>query len=105
MNKSMPSHYQKVKKMYPDFIASIETLGETLQNAGPLDKKTAHFVQLAAAVADKSEGAVHSHTRQLFQMGANAEEIRHAILLLTSTIGFPTVMAGLSWANDILEAK
>jgi len=101
----MPSHYQKIKKMYPDFIESAEALGVTIQNAGPLDNKTAHLVQLAAAVADKSEGAVHSHTRQLLQLGADAEEIRHAIILLTSTIGFPTVMAGLSWANDIIEAK
>jgi len=80
-------------------------LGETIKNAGPLDEKTAHLLQLAAAVADKSEGAVHSHSRQLLQLGASTEEIRHAIILLTSTIGFPTVMAGLSWANDILEAK
>ena len=105
MNTSMPSHYQKVKKMYPEFIDSAEALGETIKQAGPLDNKTAHLVQLAAAVADKSEGAVHSHARQLLQLGASAEEIRHAILLLTSTIGFPTVMAGLCWANDIIEAK
>ena len=34
--------------------------------------------------------------------GASAEEVKHAIILLTSTIGFPTVSAALSWANDIL---
>jgi alkylhydroperoxidase/carboxymuconolactone decarboxylase family protein YurZ len=35
-------------------------------------------------------------------LGANAEEINHAIILLTSTIGFPAVSAALSWADDIL---
>ncbi len=104
-NKSIPSHYLKIKKEFPDFIQDIENLGETCKNAGPLDAKTAHLIQLAAAVATKSEGAAHSHTRQLLQAGANPEEIKHAVILLASTIGFPAVMAGLSWVNDILEAK
>ena len=37
--------------------------------------------------------------------GAKPEEIRHAIVLLTSTIGFPTVSAALSWVDDVLEKK
>ena len=104
-NKKIPSHYLKIKKEYPDFIQDIENLGETCKNSGPLDTKTAHLIQLAAAVATKSEGAAHSHTRQLLQAGASPQEIKHALILLTSTIGFPTVMAGLSWVNDIVEAK
>ncbi|MFP4471260.1 MAG: carboxymuconolactone decarboxylase family protein [Bacteroidota bacterium] len=103
MKKNLPSHYLHVKESHPGFIKAVEELGEAAKNAGPLDKKTAHLLQLAAAVANKNEGAVHSHTRQLLQMEVSAEEIRHAIILLTSTIGFPTVMAGLTWANDIIE--
>lgn len=105
MNKEKPAHYQKVKKAFPEYIAMVEKLGETAGNAGPLDDKTAHLVQLAAAVTNKNEGAVHSHTRQLVALGAQTEEIHHAIILLTSTIGFPTVMAGISWANDILDTE
>ena len=37
--------------------------------------------------------------------GATPEEILHALILLTSTIGFPTVVAGLTWVGDILEGK
>jgi alkylhydroperoxidase/carboxymuconolactone decarboxylase family protein YurZ len=29
------------------------------------------------------------------------DEICHALILLTSTIGFPNVMAALSWAEDV----
>ncbi|HWN37859.1 MAG TPA: carboxymuconolactone decarboxylase family protein, partial [Gammaproteobacteria bacterium] len=32
--------------------------------------------------------------------GATPDEINHAILLLTSTIGFPAVAAALSWVDD-----
>ncbi|MDZ7743669.1 MAG: carboxymuconolactone decarboxylase family protein [Bacteroidota bacterium] len=104
MSKNIPSHYLKVKEKHPDFIEAVEKLGEISKNTGPLDKKTAHLIQLGAAVTNKSEGSVHSHTRQLLKMGAGESEIRHAIILLTNTIGFPSVMAGLTWANDIIDA-
>ncbi len=38
-------------------------------------------------------------------MGTKPEEIYHAIILLTSTIGFPDVAAALSWAKDIIEKE
>jgi len=103
MSDKKPKHYLNVKETYPELIQAVERLGETAKNAGPLDKKTAHLIQLAAAVANRNEGAVHSHTRRLLELGASAEEIRHAIIIPVSTIGFPTVMAGLSWAEDMME--
>jgi alkylhydroperoxidase/carboxymuconolactone decarboxylase family protein YurZ len=36
---------------------------------------------------------------------AKLAEIYHAIVLLTSTIGFPAVSAALSWARDVIEEK
>lgn len=104
MSKKIPSHYLKVKEKHPEFIEAVEKLGEVTKGAGPLDQKTAHLLQLAAGVSVKSEGAVHSHTRQLLQSGADPMEIRHAIIVLSSTIGFPNVMAGLTWANDIIDS-
>ena len=71
---------------------------------GPVSDKVRQLVQLAAAAAIRSEGAVHSHVRRAVEAGANADEIRHVIMLLTSTIGFPTVMAAMTWADDVLEA-
>jgi AhpD family alkylhydroperoxidase len=103
MNKNIPSHYLKVKENHPEYIAAVEALGEASKNAGPLDKKTAHLIQLGAAVTNRSEGSVHSHTRRLLELGATPEEIRHAIILITNTIGFPNAMAGLSWVNDVIE--
>lgn len=105
MKKNLPSHYLKVKEKHPEFMKAVEGLGEAAKAAGPLDKKTAHLLQLAAAVTNKSEGSVHSHTRQLLEMNVPAEEIRHAIILLTNTIGFPNVMAGLTWANDVIDKR
>jgi 4-carboxymuconolactone decarboxylase len=101
-NETLPAHYLSEKKAHQAFIDAVEDLGKVLKNQGPLDDKTANLIQLAAAIAIRSEGAVHSHVRRAIENGASAEEIRHAIVLLTSTIGFPTVSAALSWAGDIL---
>lgn len=100
-----PGRYQDIKKRFKAFHKSLENLGKAAREAGPLDLKTSHLIQLAAASAIKSEGAVHSHTRRALEAGATPDEIRHAIILLTSTIGFPSTSAALSWAEDILEKK
>ncbi|MDT4870579.1 Carboxymuconolactone decarboxylase family protein [compost metagenome] len=80
----------------------METLGAVVRQAGPLDELSLQLIQLAAAAASHSEGAVHSHTRRALEAGASPAHIHHALLALTSTIGFPTVIAALSWAEDVL---
>jgi AhpD family alkylhydroperoxidase len=80
-----------------------EKLGSTVRSIGPLDEKTSHLIQLAAAAASRSEGAVHSHVRRAMNSGASRDEIYHTLLLLISTIGFPQAMAALSWCQEVFE--
>ncbi|BHH84657.1 carboxymuconolactone decarboxylase family protein [Desulforhopalus sp. 52FAK] len=97
--------YHDVSKRYPDVISAVQELGSTVRASGPLDDKTSHLIQLAAAAAARSEGSVHSHTRRAQKAGATREEIYHTLLLLISTIGFPQTMAAISWCRDILEGE
>lgn len=97
--------YYDISKRYPDVISAVEHMGTTIRALGPLDEKTGHLIQLAAAAAAKSEGSVHSHTRRAQKAGATREEIYHTLLLLISTIGFPQAMAAISWCRDILEGE
>jgi alkylhydroperoxidase/carboxymuconolactone decarboxylase family protein YurZ len=39
------------------------------------------------------------------ESGAKPEEIYHTLILLTSTIGFPTVSAAVSWADDVIKKR
>ena len=94
-----------IKEKFGNFHEAVANLGKTLKEAGPLDIKTAELIQLAAASAIRSEGSVHSHARRAMEAGASKDEIYHAIVLLTSTIGFPTVSAALSWAGEVIEDK
>ncbi|MDT8334175.1 MAG: carboxymuconolactone decarboxylase family protein [Desulfurivibrionaceae bacterium] len=99
------NHYLKVQNRFPEFIEAVESLGSTARGAGVIDEKNSQLVQLAGAAAIRSEGAVHSHTRRALEAGAGTGEIYHALILLVSTIGFPNVMAALSWAEDVIESS
>ncbi len=103
MGEKPPKHYLRLKEQYRKVVDAVEGLGKAVKLAGPLDEKTAQLIQLAAAAAIRSEGSVHSHVRRALEAGASPEEIRHALVLLTSTIGFPTVAAALAWAGDVLD--
>jgi AhpD family alkylhydroperoxidase len=102
--KKIPAAYQRLTDEHAELMAAVEALGIAARHAGPLDEKVTQLVQLGAAAAIRSEGAVHSHTRRALELGASVEEIRHALLSITSTIGFPTVRAALTWADDVLQA-
>lgn len=105
MARKVPRNYLKLKEREGVFMEAVEALGAAAKQAGPLDEKTAQLIQIAAAAGIRSEGSVHSHVRRALDAGATPEEIRHALILLTSTVGFPTVAAALSWADDILTTS
>ncbi len=98
-----PKFYLKLKKTQPEFLAAWESVGSAVRAAGPIERKTAHLIQLAAAAAIRSEGAVHSHVRRAVEAGASRMEVRQAIMLIAATVGFPNVVAALSWAEDVLR--
>jgi len=104
MATSPPERYQMIKNQFPKLLEAYENLGKATHD-GPLSHKSLHLIKLAASAAIKSEGAVHSHTRRAKEAGASHEEIRHAIVSLTNTIGFPNMMAALSWVDDVIEDK
>jgi AhpD family alkylhydroperoxidase len=99
----IPNRFEKLKSKHSKFIEAVETLGKAVKAEGPIEEKTAQLIQLSAAAAIKSEGSVHSHTRRALAAGATTEEITHAVILVTSIIGFPAVAAALSWVDDILN--
>ena len=100
-----PPWYTFIKENHGNYMESLEKLGEVVRQEGPLDEKTSQLVQLAAAAAIRSEGSVHSHVRRARAAGASPDEIYHTLILLTSTIGFPTTSAALSWAYDLMRKE
>ena len=101
----MPGWYVEQRKRHSEVIGAYERLGEACRRAGPLDGRTASLVKLAIAVGSRQEGAVHSHARRSIEAGATMDECRHVVLLATTTIGFPAMMAALSWVEDVAKPK
>ncbi|MBM2814759.1 MAG: alkylhydroperoxidase AhpD family core domain protein [Ignavibacteria bacterium] len=102
---AIPKRYVKFTEDYPDVAKSYEAMGDAAHKAGPLDDKTRALIKLSISVGARLEGAVHSHTRKALKAGCSPEEIRHAVLLSLPTIGLPSMMAALSWVDDVIENK
>ncbi|WP_243311251.1 carboxymuconolactone decarboxylase family protein [Fundidesulfovibrio agrisoli] len=98
-----PKHYEIIRAKHPAYIEAVENLGKAVHGCGPLDSKTLLLIQLGAAAASHSEGSVLSHARRALKAGASLDEIYHALIGLTSTIGFPTVAAAMSWVRKALD--
>lgn len=99
----VPGWYKDQKRKYPAIFKAYEELGEACRSAGPLDHRTAALAKLAIAIGARLEGAVHSHVRRSLEAGASLEECRQIALLSTTTIGFPAMMAALSWVEDVAK--
>lgn len=96
-------NYNWLMQKFSKIMEKHQDLGKALREAGPINEKHSQLIQLSAAAACRAEGSVHSHVKRALAAGATPDEIYHAIVLLTSTVGFPSVAAALSWARDIIE--
>jgi AhpD family alkylhydroperoxidase len=105
MEKKLPSAYRRFAVEHPRLTEAYEQLSQGTLTEGPLDRKTAELVKIGLAIGARLEGAVHSHVRRAREAGASPDEIRHAVRLALTTIGFPSMMAALGWVNDVLSAE
>jgi AhpD family alkylhydroperoxidase len=100
---NLPKSYVQFQEKYTDIWQAYDQLGAAVHAAGPIDEKTRGLVKLALALGSGREGAVHAHVRKLVEMGVSTDEIRQVALLAVTTLGFPAMMTGLTWINDVLE--
>lgn len=99
---TLPKPYQQFKKTHTKVWRAYDKLGASAAESGPLDQKTRELIKLGMAAASKSESAVHSHTHRALEAGASVAEIEHALMLGITTLGFPTMMAALTWAHEAI---
>jgi len=97
----VPGRYLRFLEKYPDIAQAYESLGTAVHQAGPLDDKTRALIKVAISGGAMMEGAFHSHIRKASKEGVTKEELQHVALLALPTIGFPSMMALLSWIDDI----
>ncbi len=105
MTDKLPGAAGALAADHPEIWAAYSQLGAACANSGPLGAREIRLVKLALAVANGSEGAVHSHTRRALGEGLTPEEIRQVALLGIGTLGLPRAVAALTWMSDILKEQ
>ena len=98
-----PKRFQEFKKKYAAVADAYDTLGAAVHNAGPLDEKTRALVKLGISAGARLEGAFHSHVRKALSAGVTVKEMQHAVLLALPTIGLPSMMAAMTWIDDVMK--
>ena len=105
MPEYLPDIYTEFRDQYGDVARALDELGVATGEAGPLEERTQRLVKLGIAIGGLAEGAVRSNTRKALELGVPADEIRHVAVLAITTASFPTAIAGLSWIDEVLEAR
>ena len=101
--REIPEKFRLFREQHPGVAAAYENLASECRKAGPLGARDQAFARLGAAIGSQVEGAVRSHARKALDAGLTPDEIRHAIMLSLTTIGYPRMMAALAWVEDIIK--
>ncbi len=91
--KDLHKIYTVFKKDFPSINAGHEALGEKIhKESGPLPEKQRWLIKIAISGASKHHVALETHIKKAREAGATEADIKHALLLLIQTVGFPTFM-------------
>jgi len=103
--RKVPVRFQEFNKRNPRIAEAYEKLATECHQCGPLNERERSLVKLGIAIGSGMEGSVHSQVRKALDAGLQANEIEHAFLLAMTAVGFPRMMAALTWAEDILNKE
>ena len=101
MATRIPEIYDDFMQEFPGVATAFEGLAAATHDAGSLDQRARRLVKLGVAIGAESPGAVRSQVRKALDEGLSRAEIEHAILLSTTTVGLPPMIAALKWSRQV----
>ena len=101
----LPDIFKTFLANHGDIAEAYQKAGTLCSNAGPIEEKLQHLIQLGVAVGIGSKGGVRSHARRAKDLGATDQEILQAVLLAAPIVGFPTMMASYGWVTETLTRE
>ena len=94
--------FTKFKEEFPEISEKHEALGKEIhEKAGPLSEKSRWLIKIAISAACNHKRALDTHIQKAKVAGFTDEEIKHALLLLIPTAGFPTFMKSYAVLKSI----
>jgi alkylhydroperoxidase/carboxymuconolactone decarboxylase family protein YurZ len=85
--------FTRFKEEFPEVFARHEALGKEIhEKVGPLGERSRWLIKIAISAACNHKRALATHIKKAQAACVADEEIKHALLLLIPTAGFPTFM-------------
>ncbi|MDH3886021.1 MAG: carboxymuconolactone decarboxylase family protein [Desulfobacterales bacterium] len=85
--------FSQFKEEFPEIHEKHEALGkEVHEKGGPLSENSRWLIKIAISGACNHKRALETHIRKAKAAGLDEAEIKHALLLLIPTAGFPAFM-------------
>ena len=85
--------FSQFKKEFPEVHQHHESLGKAVhEKGGPLPEQRRWLIKIAISAACNHKRALETHIQKARDAGVGEDEIKHALLLLIPTAGFPTFM-------------
>jgi len=96
--------FTQFKDEFPEVYARHEALGKEIhENTGPLTENSRWLIKIAISAASNHKRALATHINKARAAGVSAEEIKHALLLLIPTAGFPVFMKAYSVLKNVVD--
>ncbi len=100
--KDLHKIFTLFKDDFPNVYAQHEALGREIhENGGPLPEKTRWLIKVAISASSQHKLSLETHLAKARQAGATEDEIKHALLLIMQTTGFPMFMEAYSVFKNV----
>ena len=94
--------FSQFKNEFPEVHKKHEALGkEVHEKGGPLSEKSRWLIKIAISAASNHKRALETHIQKARATGVDEDEIKHALLLLIPTAGFPVFMKSYAVLKSI----
>jgi len=91
--KDLHKIFTEFKKDFPQIFKDNEALGKEIhEKSGPLPDKSRWLIKIAISGASRHLIALETHIMKARDAGVTDKEIKHVLLMLITTTGFPTFM-------------
>ena len=85
--------FSQFKKEFPEVHQQHEALGKAVhEKGGPLPEQSRWLIKIAISAGCGHKRALETHIQKARDAGVGEDEIKHALLLLIPTTGFPAFM-------------
>lgn len=100
--KDIHDIFTEFKREFPEIYERQEALGKEIHEAGgPLSENVRWLIKVAVSGASQHPRALETHIIRAKKSGVTDDELRHTLLLLIPTVGFPAFMEAYSVFRSI----